>query len=89
MWKNMLGAVNFSRTFKTISKDGQNFVLRLLTVDPQCRPSAIEALNHPWLWRHAPAAVEAALAEAKNDALIGMEALLALPRMQLRQHAKV
>lgn len=29
-----------------------DFVSQLLTVDPDKRPSAAEALNHPWLSHH-------------------------------------
>lgn len=60
--KNRLGAVDFSRTFKTVSNLGQEFVRSLLNVDVANRPSAEEALRHPWLAQHIPELVAAALA---------------------------
>ena len=32
-----------------ISREGVQFVHELLTLDPELRPSAAMALNHPWL----------------------------------------
>jgi len=39
----------YSQAWKMISPGAQNFVLKLLTVDPKLRPSAAEALKEPWL----------------------------------------
>jgi len=64
--KNRLGAVDFSRTFKTVSNLGQEFVRSLLNVDVANRPSAEEALRHPWLAQHIPELVAAALAESQG-----------------------
>lgn len=86
--KNKAGAVDFSRAFKTLSEEGQRFVRGLLCVDPEGRPTALEALQDPWLRRLAPDEVEAALAEARQDALLGAEALrqAAQPRHALILH---
>merc|ERR1712232_587232 len=44
------GIVNYpSPAWDRISKEGIDFVQTLLTVDVQHRPSAAEALKHPWL----------------------------------------
>merc|ERR1712012_800527 len=47
--KNKLGKVDWSRHFERLSPDAQGFVQALLMVDPSQRPSAREALDHPWL----------------------------------------
>jgi len=31
---------------------GKDFIKRLLTYDPTNRLSAIQALNHPWIWNN-------------------------------------
>ena len=36
-------------TWDTISTDARDFVAKLLTVDPEERPSAAEAMQHPWI----------------------------------------
>jgi len=84
--KNRLGAVDFSRAFKSLSEGARSFVLALLRVDPLSRLSALEALEHPWLRQHAPEAVEAALADAHGDALGRVKCTR--PRAQLRLHTR-
>jgi len=32
-----------------ISGEAKDFILKLLTLDPKRRPSAMEALKHPWI----------------------------------------
>ncbi|KAI5119215.1 hypothetical protein M0805_007726 [Coniferiporia weirii] len=44
------------RYWKNISEDAKQLVLALVTADPVKRLSAEEALNHPWLTGHKPAA---------------------------------
>jgi len=51
--KNRLGLVDWSRSFKTLSPEAQDFVRCLLRVDPASRFSAERALRHPWLKQHA------------------------------------
>lgn len=47
--KNKAGQVDFVEEFDYLSNDAQDFVRALLHPDPQKRPSAREALLHPWL----------------------------------------
>jgi len=47
--KNSRGEVDWSARFFYLSAEAQEFVKWLLTVDPEQRPSATEALEHPWL----------------------------------------
>jgi len=53
-----------------VSEDGQNFVASLLTFDADARPSAQEALQHPWLNRGSVAHEERI---AKETTLISKE----------------
>ncbi|GAA5890575.1 hypothetical protein JCM8208_004920 [Rhodotorula glutinis] len=39
----------FPRTWDNVSDEAKDFIRQLLTVDEDERPSAAEALNHPWL----------------------------------------
>jgi len=64
--KNRLGAVDFSEAFRAVSSSAQDFVRGLLAVDVTRRPSAEEALRHPWLAQHAPELVAAAVAESQG-----------------------
>jgi serine/threonine protein kinase len=43
------GTVYYGSTFRKLSAEAQDFIRCLLTVDPDQRPSAVEALQHPWL----------------------------------------
>jgi calcium-dependent protein kinase len=52
--KVMAGRPKFAKAFWSLSEDAQHFVQALLTVDPEQRISAKDALDHPWLRRHAP-----------------------------------
>lgn len=51
VWKSILmDDLNMSESrWQGISQDARDFVQLLLTKDPKKRPSAREALNHPWL----------------------------------------
>jgi len=42
----------FSPKFDRLTPEARDFIKTLLTVDPARRPSASEALNHPWLAHH-------------------------------------
>mmetsp|Transcript_49773 Transcript_49773/g.131972 ORF Transcript_49773/g.131972 Transcript_49773/m.131972 type:complete len:529 (-) Transcript_49773:213-1799(-) len=42
----------WSSAFTALSQDAQSFVHLLMSVDPQHRPTAREALRHPWLVGH-------------------------------------
>ena len=42
-----------SNHWKYVSKEGRDFISRLLKVNPKKRMSADEALNHPWIVKHA------------------------------------
>jgi len=46
------GKLEFVPRFFKLSKDARSFVQSLLTVNPSARPSASQALEHPWLRRH-------------------------------------
>lgn len=65
--KTRWGHVKYCRRFRALPKDAQDFVRSLLAKDPADRPSAWEALRHPWLRRVAPQ--EAAAAERKEHRL--------------------
>lgn len=42
--------LDFNRVYwQDISEEGRDFVRQLLTRDPAARPTAVEALEHPWL----------------------------------------
>lgn len=82
--KNKAGNIDFARSFFTLSPECQSFVRRLLTVNPEKRPSAAEALEDPWLRRHAKTTVELALAEIRADFGCLPEALREMPVIQLR-----
>lgn len=62
--KSRAALVDFSDTFRRLPEEAQELVHSLLALDPRSRPSAAEALRHPWLHMHAPALAAAALAEA-------------------------
>jgi len=47
--KTLLGAVDYSPAFWDCSPAARDFVQLLLNPDPTRRPSAAEALRHPWL----------------------------------------
>ncbi|KNE72085.1 CAMK/CAMK1 protein kinase [Allomyces macrogynus ATCC 38327] len=50
MDRMMTGKIDFNeRYWKYISAEAKDFVRKLLTLDPHSRPSATEALAHPWL----------------------------------------
>jgi len=53
--KNSEGRVDWSRSFKALSPEAQDFVQGLLCVDPAARLTAAAALQHPWILKHAPA----------------------------------
>merc|ERR1719330_2342101 len=53
--RNRSGQVDWSSRFHELSEDAQDFLQRLLEVHPEDRPSASEALFHPWLQRTAAA----------------------------------
>merc|ERR1719336_835090 len=42
-------AADFGKPFKHLSADALSFVRALLSSDPSRRPTAQEALHHPWL----------------------------------------
>jgi len=44
------GQFNFDdRIWQTISEECKNFIRALLTYNPEERPSASDALQHPWI----------------------------------------
>lgn len=47
--KNSQGTIEWSRSFKKLSREARDFVLGLLTVDVDKRRTAKQALRHPWL----------------------------------------
>lgn len=47
--QNRAGQVVFGDRFRRLSRDARDFVVRLLASDPADRPSARQALRHPWL----------------------------------------
>ncbi|GLI63029.1 hypothetical protein VaNZ11_005889, partial [Volvox africanus] len=56
----LYGDLDFSRSpWDVISPAAKEFVSSLLQRDPSIRPTAAEALNHPWLQQYDPAAAAA------------------------------
>lgn len=51
VWKSVLSdEPDFSRKcWKEVSSEAQDFIKSVLKKDPKQRPTALEALNHPWL----------------------------------------
>lgn len=49
---NQSGEVDWSEAFLDLPPKVQDFVRRLLSADPASRPSATQALQHPWLRSH-------------------------------------
>lgn len=49
--QNMRGEVDYTGHFRSLSREAQEFIRWLLSVDPAQRPTAEEALRHPWLQR--------------------------------------
>lgn len=47
--RNRTGQIDWSRRFFELSADAQDFLRGLLSVHPEKRPSASQALSHPWL----------------------------------------
>merc|ERR1719512_364131 len=54
-WKAKNGLVDFNRRFHRLTWSAQRFLKQLLKVDPECRLSAQDALEEPWLRQHAVA----------------------------------
>ena len=64
------GQFNFDdRIWQTISENCKNFIRALLTYNPEERPSAAEALTHPWITELATLQVDEALAMSALDNL--------------------
>ncbi|EER19842.1 Calcium-dependent protein kinase, putative [Perkinsus marinus ATCC 50983] len=54
---NMVEAVEFEpRYWRDISDEAKDFLTRCLSIDPQQRMTAKEALNHPWITMNIPSA---------------------------------
>lgn len=64
--KTKVGAIDLGEEFDSLSPHAQDFISRLLNVDPDQRPSAEQALGHPWLQQHVPEEVEAAFVEIRE-----------------------
>lgn len=85
VWSKMQeGGVEYTAEFHQLSKEAQHFIRRLLHTSPKCRPSALEALRHPWLQSLVPELAAPALEEATREAAASPAALAAPPRAQLR-----
>jgi len=54
MKKVAAGEIDFGKRFKDLTEGAQDLILSLLEWDPVQRPSAAEALRHPWLCYLAP-----------------------------------
>jgi len=57
------------RIWSTISENAKNFIRFLLTYDAEARPSACDALKHPWITELATLQVDEALAMNALDNL--------------------
>lgn len=67
---NTRGCLEFCDAFFQLPGDARDFVRKLLSEDPDERPSAHDALQHQWLRRVAGAEVAAALAEEQAQRLL-------------------
>ena len=64
------GQFNFDdRVWQTISENCKNFIRALLTYNPEERPSAEDALTHPWITELATIQVDETLAMSALDNL--------------------
>lgn len=65
--KKKAGSIHFSKHFRwSLSEDAQDFVRKLLEMDPQNRLTAYEALCHPWIRKTIPQEAATARAEARQ-----------------------
>jgi calcium-dependent protein kinase len=55
--------------WKQISDPAKDLIKKLLTMDPATRPSAEEALNHPWIADHNNIEVDASIATSALSSL--------------------
>lgn len=65
-----------------ISNNAKAFVHSLLTYNPKARPSALEALQNPWLKTAAVARIDERQVESVNDTLKSLTKLHALAKLQ-------
>ena len=73
MKKVKAGEIRFSHpVWKKISSNAKDFIMSLLTPDPKKRPSAAQALKHPWI-RERFALQEKVNQDAAELALINMK----------------
>lgn len=52
LMKNTTGSIDWVSDFGRLSQSAQDFIGTLLSLDPDHRPSAKEALSHPWMQKH-------------------------------------
>lgn len=67
--KNRAGLIDYAPGFATLSPGAQDFIRSLLTLEPNLRPSAQEALGHGWLQAHNREVVDDML----GGCLVGIE----------------
>ena len=80
MKKVRAGKFNFSdKSWLTISNNGKDFISRLLTYRAEDRPSAAEALKHPWITE---------LSHMQLDTKIALDALDNLKDFKVEQTLK-
>lgn len=72
--KVMKGQFNLTGGFFQKSADAQDFVGSLLHMDPTKRPTALQALDHPWLKRSATGDAEAASAQLLRGLVLAARA---------------
>src|SRR5688572_17977491 len=64
MKKVKIGKFTFDdEHWKSSTPEVKDFISKLLTYDPEKRPSAEEALQHPWILEQSKATVDATLAQ--------------------------
>eukprot|EP00930_Biecheleria_cincta_P003939 TRINITY_DN104842_c0_g1_i1.p1 TRINITY_DN104842_c0_g1~~TRINITY_DN104842_c0_g1_i1.p1 ORF type:complete len:500 (-),score=114.80 TRINITY_DN104842_c0_g1_i1:114-1613(-) len=83
--KVKMGVVTFvENDWKNVSEDAKDLIRKLLTVDPNKRYSAQQALQHEWVQKTAPRSKDAALPTSFLDNLRGFKAQHALKKAALQ-----
>jgi calcium-dependent protein kinase len=69
------GAFDFNQSvWKSTSSDAKDFITKLLTYDPAKRPTAAQALQHPWIVNNAKVQTDAKVTSVALDNLVSFHA---------------
>jgi calcium-dependent protein kinase len=88
MKKVKLGKFSFSDPiWNTISDNAKDFITQLLTKDQNKRPSAQEALNHPWIQQAQQLTKESVSSEVAMSALTNLQNFNAKSKLKQATYA--